>query len=106
MTLLCQEIGKVNKEVLQSHKWVKSFSHNAETRCVKFYHPERRDGQLLRLCRNEECTCAEGEQMIGQWSDTADTKTDHCFQKSWDTVARENTERTEICADNLSLLSI
>ncbi|XP_073327906.1 complement C3-like [Pagrus major] len=27
--------------------------------CVKFYHPERRNGKLLRLCRNDECTCAE-----------------------------------------------
>ncbi|XP_047433327.1 complement C3-like isoform X3 [Mugil cephalus] len=30
-----------------------------KTQCVKFYHPEKRDGQLLRLCRNDECTCAE-----------------------------------------------
>ncbi|XP_041838069.1 complement C3-like [Melanotaenia boesemani] len=29
------------------------------TQCVKFYHPERRAGQLLRLCRNDDCTCAE-----------------------------------------------
>ncbi|XP_060949286.1 complement C3-like [Limanda limanda] len=27
--------------------------------CVKFYHPERKAGQLLMLCRNDECTCAE-----------------------------------------------
>ncbi|XP_040891541.1 complement C3-like isoform X2 [Toxotes jaculatrix] len=33
--------------------------YSNKTRCVKFYHPERRAGQLLRLCRNEECTCAE-----------------------------------------------
>nr|XP_020444555.1 complement C3-like [Monopterus albus] len=26
--------------------------------CVKFYHPERRAGQLT-VCRNDECTCAE-----------------------------------------------
>uniref|UniRef100_A0A4W6E0W0 Uncharacterized protein n=1 Tax=Lates calcarifer TaxID=8187 RepID=A0A4W6E0W0_LATCA len=30
-----------------------------KTRCMKFYHPQRRGGQLLRLCRNDECTCAE-----------------------------------------------
>ncbi|XP_044045872.1 complement C3-like isoform X2 [Siniperca chuatsi] len=30
-----------------------------QTPCVKFYHPERKAGQLLRLCRNDECTCAE-----------------------------------------------
>uniref|UniRef100_A0A8C9X3R3 Complement C3-like n=1 Tax=Sander lucioperca TaxID=283035 RepID=A0A8C9X3R3_SANLU len=30
-----------------------------KTHCVKFYHPERRGGQLLRLCKNDECKCAE-----------------------------------------------
>ncbi|KAM4595788.1 complement C3-like [Fundulus diaphanus] len=30
-----------------------------ETRCVRFYHPERTAGKLLRLCRNDECICAE-----------------------------------------------
>ncbi|XP_045904439.1 complement C3-like [Micropterus dolomieu] len=35
------------------------YDHQNKTQCVKFYHPERRDGQLLRLCRNDECTCAE-----------------------------------------------
>uniref|UniRef100_A0A672I7E8 Uncharacterized protein n=1 Tax=Salarias fasciatus TaxID=181472 RepID=A0A672I7E8_SALFA len=30
-----------------------------KTHCVRFYHPERRSGELLRLCRNDECTCAE-----------------------------------------------
>uniref|UniRef100_A0A8C4HKE0 Anaphylatoxin-like domain-containing protein n=1 Tax=Dicentrarchus labrax TaxID=13489 RepID=A0A8C4HKE0_DICLA len=30
------------------------------TPCVKFYHPERRAGQLLQLCRNDVCReCAE-----------------------------------------------
>ncbi|XP_070776593.1 complement C3-like [Enoplosus armatus] len=33
--------------------------YSNQTHCVKFYHPERRAGQLLRLCRNDECTCAE-----------------------------------------------
>ncbi|XP_067353913.1 complement C3-like isoform X2 [Channa argus] len=32
---------------------------NNETHCVKFYHPERREGELLRLCKSNECTCAE-----------------------------------------------
>lgn len=29
---------------------------------MKFYHPERRQGELLYLCRGTECTCAEGKQ--------------------------------------------
>lgn len=35
---------------------------NADTKCVRFYHPERKTGELLRLCRNDECICAEGKQ--------------------------------------------
>lgn len=38
------------------------FSAPAATPCVKFYHPERRSGQLMQLCRNQECTCAEGKK--------------------------------------------
>ncbi|KAM8771711.1 complement C3-like isoform 1-T1 [Acanthopagrus schlegelii] len=33
--------------------------HSNQTRCMKFYHPERRAGQLLRLCRGDVCICAE-----------------------------------------------
>ncbi|XP_040891542.1 complement C3-like [Toxotes jaculatrix] len=38
---------------------VSVYEYYDQTHCVKFYHPERRAGQLLRLCRNDECTCAE-----------------------------------------------
>ncbi|KAM7009820.1 complement C3-like [Tautogolabrus adspersus] len=38
---------------------VSVYEYYDQTSCVKFYHPERRAGQLLRLCRNDECTCAE-----------------------------------------------
>nr|XP_046263009.1 complement C3-like [Scatophagus argus] len=36
-----------------------SHQYSNQTRCMKFYHPERKAGQLLRLCRNDECRCAE-----------------------------------------------
>nr|XP_046263075.1 complement C3-like [Scatophagus argus] len=38
---------------------VSVYEYYDPTQCVKFYHPERRAGQLLRLCRNDECTCVE-----------------------------------------------
>ncbi|XP_073325595.1 LOW QUALITY PROTEIN: uncharacterized protein [Pagrus major] len=38
---------------------VSVYEYYEQTPCVKFYHPERRAGQLLRLCRGDECTCAE-----------------------------------------------
>ncbi|XP_062283436.1 LOW QUALITY PROTEIN: complement C3-like [Scomber scombrus] len=30
-----------------------------QSHCVKFYHPKRTGGYLMRLCTNDECTCAE-----------------------------------------------
>uniref|UniRef100_A0A671YQC5 Complement C3-like n=1 Tax=Sparus aurata TaxID=8175 RepID=A0A671YQC5_SPAAU len=38
---------------------VSVYEYYDQTPCVKFYHPERRAGQLMRLCRGDECTCAE-----------------------------------------------
>ncbi|XP_058495889.1 complement C3-like isoform X2 [Solea solea] len=38
---------------------VSVYEYYDQTQCVKFYHPERKAGQLLRLCRDGECTCAE-----------------------------------------------
>ncbi|XP_036954098.1 complement C3-like [Acanthopagrus latus] len=40
---------------------VSVYEYYAQTPCVKFYHPERRNGELLQLCRNGECMCAEEE---------------------------------------------
>uniref|UniRef100_A0A7N8XUY0 Complement C3 n=1 Tax=Mastacembelus armatus TaxID=205130 RepID=A0A7N8XUY0_9TELE len=40
---------------------VSVYEYYDQTHCMKFYHPERSAGQLLRLCRKEECTCAEGK---------------------------------------------
>uniref|UniRef100_A0A3Q4C054 Complement component c3a, duplicate 5 n=1 Tax=Mola mola TaxID=94237 RepID=A0A3Q4C054_MOLML len=38
---------------------VSVYEYYDQKHCVKFYHPKRTAGHLLRLCRNEECTCAE-----------------------------------------------
>ncbi|XP_078794520.1 complement C3-like [Oryzias latipes] len=38
---------------------VSVYEYYEQTPCVKFYHPEREGGQLLQLCRDDECTCAE-----------------------------------------------
>uniref|UniRef100_UPI0009B4E860 complement C3-like n=1 Tax=Monopterus albus TaxID=43700 RepID=UPI0009B4E860 len=38
---------------------VSVYEYYDQKHCVKFYHPERRAGQLMQLCRNDECTCAE-----------------------------------------------
>ncbi|XP_074521435.1 complement C3-like [Halichoeres trimaculatus] len=39
------------------------YEHNKrEPSCVKFYHPERKNGALPRHCTNGECTCPAGKQ--------------------------------------------
>ncbi|XP_033950163.1 complement C3-like isoform X2 [Pseudochaenichthys georgianus] len=38
---------------------VSVYEYYEQTHCVQFYHPERKGGQLLRLCRGDECICAE-----------------------------------------------
>ncbi|XP_050969661.1 complement C3-like [Labeo rohita] len=32
-----------------------------DARCTKFYHPERTDGEIYRLCTGDLCQCAEGD---------------------------------------------
>ncbi|XP_056621769.1 complement C3-like isoform X2 [Triplophysa dalaica] len=33
--------------------------YSPDSRCTKYYHPERQDGTLLRLCQGDVCLCAE-----------------------------------------------
>ncbi|XP_023276371.1 complement C3-like [Seriola lalandi dorsalis] len=64
-----------------------------ETHCVRFYHPKRKSGELLRLCRNNECSCSEEEctkQKKGKISNddryiqsclsTEESKTDYVYK--------------------------
>ncbi|XP_077426276.1 complement C3-like isoform X1 [Vanacampus margaritifer] len=38
---------------------VSVYEYYDQMHCVKFYHPKRRAGQLLRICTNDVCTCAD-----------------------------------------------
>ncbi|XP_063333362.1 complement C3-like [Pelmatolapia mariae] len=39
---------------------VSVYEYNNKKPCVKFYHPERKNAELMRLCRGrKECVCAE-----------------------------------------------
>ncbi|XP_033961650.1 complement C3-like [Pseudochaenichthys georgianus] len=38
---------------------VSVYEYYEQTHCVQFYHPERKGGELLKLCRGDECICAE-----------------------------------------------
>lgn len=69
---------------------------------MKFYHPERAAGQLLRLCKNDECTCAEGEctfplrrraQLLSTYTSLIDARlAENCSMQKKGKI--ENFERT------------
>ncbi|KAM7418857.1 hypothetical protein PAMA_016131 [Pampus argenteus] len=59
---------------------VSVYEYYEQKHCVKFYHPERRSGELLSLCRNDECTCAEAAQGQNDWEVTY-TSTKICALK-------------------------
>ncbi|XP_028449045.1 complement C3 [Perca flavescens] len=52
------KVGVLQPAAVSVYEYNNHQSSN-QTHCVKFYHPERRGGQLLRLCRNDQCECAE-----------------------------------------------
>uniref|UniRef100_A0A8C7JKG4 Complement C3 n=1 Tax=Oncorhynchus kisutch TaxID=8019 RepID=A0A8C7JKG4_ONCKI len=41
-------------------------------RCVKFYHPNKKDGTLNRLCQEDVCRCAEGT--MPRWPNSCQKK--------------------------------
>ncbi|XP_054865811.1 complement C3-like isoform X2 [Amphiprion ocellaris] len=52
------KVGVLQPAAVSVYEYTSS-QYRSEANCMKFYHPERRAGELLRLCRNDECTCAE-----------------------------------------------
>ncbi|KAI1886572.1 hypothetical protein AGOR_G00197190 [Albula goreensis] len=53
-------IHKTNRVGLLQPAAVTVYEYNSlENRCVKFYHPEKEDGALNRICHEDVCRCAE-----------------------------------------------
>ncbi|XP_051748872.1 complement C3 isoform X2 [Ctenopharyngodon idella] len=53
-------VHKINEVGMLQPAGVTVYEYNApDKRCVKFYHPHKRDGALNRLCSEELCQCAE-----------------------------------------------
>uniref|UniRef100_A0A8C5UL27 Complement C3 n=1 Tax=Microcebus murinus TaxID=30608 RepID=A0A8C5UL27_MICMU len=49
---------------------VKVYSYyNLEESCTQFYHPEKEDGKLSKLCHNEVCRCAEENCFMQKWEE-------------------------------------
>uniref|UniRef100_A0A674BSU2 Complement C3-like n=1 Tax=Salmo trutta TaxID=8032 RepID=A0A674BSU2_SALTR len=58
---VCDIIHKVQDVGLLQPVGVTVYEYYAqENRCVKFYHPTKKDGTLNRLCQDDVCRCAEG----------------------------------------------
>ncbi|XP_045903095.1 complement C3-like [Micropterus dolomieu] len=55
-----QKVGVLQPAAVSVYQYYDQ-QHINQIPCVKFYHPERISGELLRLCANDECTCAEEE---------------------------------------------
>ncbi|KAI1886573.1 hypothetical protein AGOR_G00197200 [Albula goreensis] len=53
-------IHMMNRVGLLQPAAVTVYEYNSlENRCVKFYHPEKEDGALNRICHEDVCRCAE-----------------------------------------------
>ncbi|XP_051982648.1 complement C3-like [Xyrauchen texanus] len=53
-------IHKINEVGMLQPAAVSVYEYNApDDRCVKFYHPRKKDGVLNRLCHEDLCQCAE-----------------------------------------------
>ncbi|KAJ8283506.1 hypothetical protein COCON_G00023560 [Conger conger] len=54
------KIHKINNVGLLQPAAVTLYEYNSkESHCTKFYHPEKKDGALKRICREDVCRCAE-----------------------------------------------
>uniref|UniRef100_A0A8C9U6F4 Complement C3 n=1 Tax=Scleropages formosus TaxID=113540 RepID=A0A8C9U6F4_SCLFO len=51
-----QKIGLIQPAAVTVYEY-----YAMENRCTKFYHPEKKDGALNRICHDDVCRCAEGE---------------------------------------------
>uniref|UniRef100_A0A8C5HPH5 Complement C3-like n=1 Tax=Gouania willdenowi TaxID=441366 RepID=A0A8C5HPH5_GOUWI len=60
-------IHKTIKTALLQPAAVSVYEYYNETKCVKFYHPERESGHLLLLDSGKVKTCAEGKQINVSW---------------------------------------
>lgn len=81
---------------------VKVYSYyNLDEMCTKFYHPEKEDGMLSKLCHNEMCRCAEENCFLHQAEDkvTLDDRLDKACEPGVDYVYRARLHKKELSDD-------
>uniref|UniRef100_A0A8C0L3Q1 Complement C3 n=1 Tax=Canis lupus dingo TaxID=286419 RepID=A0A8C0L3Q1_CANLU len=75
---------------------VKVYSYyNLDESCTRFYHPEKEDGQLSKLCHKDMCRCAEG----GCQGVTKDERLDKACEPGVDYVYKTRLLRKEPAED-------
>ncbi|KAF7689262.1 hypothetical protein HF521_012615 [Silurus meridionalis] len=65
--IIAFSVHKINKVDMLQPAAVSVYEHNSPgERCVKFYHPTKKEGALHKLCSNQGglCECAEEKQYI------------------------------------------
>uniref|UniRef100_G1Q7J2 Complement C3-like n=1 Tax=Myotis lucifugus TaxID=59463 RepID=G1Q7J2_MYOLU len=81
---------------------VKVYSYyNPDETCTQFYHPEKEDGMLSKICHNEICRCAEESCFMHQSDDqvTPDDRLDKACEPGVDYVYKTSLLRRELSDD-------
>ncbi|XP_006172143.1 LOW QUALITY PROTEIN: complement C3 [Tupaia chinensis] len=80
---------------------VKVYSYyNLEESCIKFYHPEKEDGMLSKLCHNELCRCAEENCFVQQDEQvTLEDRLDKACEPGVDYVYKVHLIKAELADD-------
>ncbi|XP_054573438.1 complement C3-like [Eptesicus fuscus] len=81
---------------------VKVYSYyNLDETCTQFYHPEKEDGLLSKLCHNEICRCAEESCFMHHSEDqlTPEDRLDKACEPGVDYVYKTSLLRKELSDD-------
>lgn len=81
---------------------VKVYSYyNLDESCTQFYHPEKDDGMLSKLCHNEMCRCAEENCFMHQANDkvSSEDRLDKACEPGVDYVYKTVLHRKELSDD-------
>uniref|UniRef100_A0A8D2DWE0 Complement C3 n=1 Tax=Sciurus vulgaris TaxID=55149 RepID=A0A8D2DWE0_SCIVU len=80
---------------------VKVYSYyNLEETCTQFYHPEKEDGMLSKLCHKDMCRCAEENCFMQQQDDvTLNDRLDKACEPGVDYVYKTKLVRSELSED-------
>nr|XP_024650051.1 complement C3 [Macaca nemestrina] len=75
--------------------------YNLAESCTRFYHPEKEDGKLNKLCRDELCRCAEENCFIQKLDDkvTLEERLDKACEPGVDYVYKTRLVKSQLSND-------